>query len=39
MEEQIESKTFVVLPSGKTMICELVLKNGFSVKGEASTAT
>lgn len=41
--EQIDAvilgKTFTVLPSGKTMVCELILKNGFSVRGEASVVS
>jgi hypothetical protein len=32
----IVSETFTVLPSGKSMICELTLKNGFTVRGEAA---
>lgn len=35
----IVSKTFTTLPSGKTMICELILRNGFSVRGEASVVS
>lgn len=36
IDSQIISATYTVLPSGKCMICELVLKNGFSVTGESS---
>lgn len=36
VEEQIVGKTFTTLPSGKKMVCELTLKNGFTVTGEAS---
>jgi hypothetical protein len=32
----IVSETFTKLPSGKAMICELILKNGFSVRGESA---
>jgi hypothetical protein len=32
----IVSETFTVLPSGKAMICELTLRNGFSVRGESA---
>jgi hypothetical protein len=32
----IFSETFTILPSGKAMVCELVLVNGFSVRGESS---
>ncbi len=35
----IVSKTFTTLPSGKTIICELILKNGFSVRGESSVVS
>ena len=31
--------TFTVLPSGKVIVCELTLKNGFTVRGEASTVS
>lgn len=36
IKEQIVDKTFTILPSGKVIVCELTLKNGFSVRGEAS---
>jgi hypothetical protein len=39
IENVIMSETYVVLPSGKTMICELILQNGFSVLGEASVVS
>lgn len=32
----IVGKTFTMLPSGKCMICELTLENGFTVTGESS---
>jgi hypothetical protein len=32
----VVSESFTILPSGKTMICELILRNGFSVTGESS---
>jgi hypothetical protein len=32
----IVSSTFTILPSGRTTICELTLKNGFTVRGESS---
>jgi hypothetical protein len=32
----IIGKTFTKLPSGKCMICELTLKNGYTVRGEAA---
>lgn len=38
--EQIKSKiineTFTILPSGKVMVCELTLENGYTVRGEAA---
>lgn len=33
----IVGETFTVLPSGKVMVCELTLQNGFTVRGEAAT--
>lgn len=36
IDSKIKSETFTVLPSGKTMVCELILENGYSVRGEAS---
>ena len=33
---KVVSETYTVLPSGKVMVCELVLENGFSVRGEAA---
>lgn len=32
----IACETYTVLPSGKCMICELTLKNGFTVRGESA---
>jgi len=32
----IADQTFTVLPSGKAMICELTLVNGFTVRGESA---
>ena len=36
LEKEIVSCTFTILPSGKTTVCELILKNGFSVVGSSS---
>lgn len=36
IDSVIISETYTILPSGKCMICELTLKNGFTVRGEAS---
>lgn len=35
----IVGETFTVLPSGKAMVCELTLRNGFTVRGEAATVS
>lgn len=32
---KIKSETFTVLPSGKVMVCELTLENGFTVTGQS----
>jgi Phage protein (N4 Gp49/phage Sf6 gene 66) family len=31
--------TFTTLPSGKVMVCEITLVNGFTVRGEAATVS
>jgi hypothetical protein len=36
IKKKIVSKTFTTLPSGKCIVCEIMLKNGFSVRGEAA---
>ena len=36
IDKVIIGKTFTILPSGKCMICELTLKNGFTVRGESA---
>lgn len=36
VEGRIVGETYTVLPSGKVMVCELTLRNGFTVRGEAS---
>ena len=36
IDAAIVSETFTVLPSGKAMVCELILRNGFSVRGESA---
>jgi hypothetical protein len=35
----IVSATYTVMPSGKTMVCELTLRNGFTVRGEGSAVS
>jgi len=39
VEAQVPSETYTVLPSGKVLVCELLLRNGFSVRGEASVVS
>lgn len=36
IDSVIVGATYTMLPSGKCMICELTLLNGFTVRGEAS---
>lgn len=36
VDAAIVSESFTVLPSGKAMVCELILRNGFSVRGESA---
>lgn len=36
IDSVIVGETYTVLPSKRTMICELTLKNGFTVRGESS---
>ena len=35
----IVGETFTKLPSGKVLVCELTLKNGFTVRGEAAVVS
>lgn len=35
----ITGETYTVLPSGKCMVCELTLRNGFTVRGESSVVS
>lgn len=35
----IVSETYTTLPSGKVMVCDLTLRNGFTVRGEASVVS
>lgn len=39
IESKIVGKTFTKLPSGKVLVCELMLENGFSVRGEAAVVS
>jgi len=36
VDSAIVSDTYTILPSGKCMICEITLKNGFTVTGKSS---
>ena len=36
IDDKIIGKTFTKLPSGKAMICEITLANGFTVRGESA---
>jgi hypothetical protein len=39
IDASIAGETFTILPSGKVMVCELTLRNGFTVRGEAATVS
>lgn len=39
LDAVINRTTFTTLPSGKVMVCEITLINGFTVRGEASTVS
>lgn len=39
IDESIRDESYTILPSGKTIICELILKNGFTVRDEASVVS
>ncbi len=39
IENLIINETYTRLPSGKVMVCELTLENGFTVRGEASVVS
>lgn len=39
IDSLIVNETYTVLPSGKAMVCELTLKNGFTVRGEGSAVS
>lgn len=39
IDAAIIGETFTTLPSGKVMVCELTLRNGFTVRGEAATVS
>jgi len=33
VDDTIKAETYTTLPSGKVMVCELTLRNGFTVRG------
>ena len=35
----VVAETYTVLPSGKVTVCELTLKNGFTVRGESAVVS
>lgn len=39
IDAQIVGETYTTLPSGKVIVCELTLKNGFTVRGEAAVVS
>ncbi len=39
IENLIVGETYTLLPSGKVMVCELTLVNGFTVRGEAAVVS
>jgi len=39
IDSVIVGETYTTLPSGKVMICELTLVNGFTVRGEAAVVS
>ena len=39
IDNVISGVTYTVLPSGKVMVCEITLQNGFTVRGEAATVS
>jgi hypothetical protein len=39
IRSMIVDETYTVMPSGKAMVCELTLKNGFTVRGESAVVS
>ena len=39
IDDAIKSESYTKLPSGKVMVCELTLRNGFTVRGEAAVVS
>lgn len=36
IQSKIVGESYTTLPSGKVMVCELTLRNGYTVRGEAA---
>ncbi len=39
IDKVIVGVTYTMLPSGKCMVCEITLRNGFTVRGESSVVS
>lgn len=39
VDAQITDESYTVLPSGRTTVCEITMKNGFTVRGESSVVS
>ena len=39
IDKVIVGVTYTILPSGKCMVCEITLQNGFTVRGESSVVS
>lgn len=39
IDSAIYTVSYTTLPSGKVMVCEIILRNGYSVRGEAATVS
>jgi hypothetical protein len=39
VDDMITGESYTTLPSGKVMVCELTLRNGFTVRGEAAVVS
>ena len=39
VDAAIKDETYTTLPSDKVMVCELTLRNGFTVRGEAAVVS
>ena len=39
IDAAIVGESYTILPSGKVMVCELTLRNGFTVRGDAAVVS